>query len=253
MTKGDTRPRWRTGTGVRFIRSDGEDLGGRSGAGVAAGDEDECSVVHCRERELLRFTSNSCDSSSTSSSSSSSSDIASEIAEPRNEVSDEERHEDALDDICQPCKEEPLVRRLRNLPEPTPEKKKKLCAEHLPCRSWCLVNVKARGREDSLLRSQKQSKAIELLQRSMNNAEVGNDQEDGEARKLLVGRDRQRKFTSCHLVMCKGKETRELSKKYCIPFVERATRMSELAIVQFQVQLITGREHKNNTKESTNT
>ena len=37
--------------------------------------------------------------------------------------------------------------------------------------------------------------------------EVGNDQEDGEARKLLVGKDRQRQFTSCHLVKCKSKET----------------------------------------------
>ena len=90
---------------------------------MAAGDEDECSVVHSRERELLRFTSNSCDSSSTSSSSSSSSETASEIAEPRNEVSDEERHEDVFDDICQPCKEEALVRRLRDPKEPTPEKK----------------------------------------------------------------------------------------------------------------------------------
>ena len=87
----------------------------------------------------------------------------------------------------------------------------------------------------------------------MNNAEVGNDQEDEEARKLLVGRDRQCKFTSCHLVKCKSKETRELSKRYCTSFVERAPRMSELAIVQFQVQPFTGRVHKNNTKESTNT
>ena len=102
MTKGDARPVQRTGTGVRSIRSDGEDPGGRSGAGMAAGDEDECRVVCSRERELLGFTSNSCDSSS----SSSCSDTASEIAEPRNEVTDEERHENAIDDICQPCKEE---------------------------------------------------------------------------------------------------------------------------------------------------
>ena len=89
---------------------------------MAAGDEDECSVVHSRECALLGFTSNSCDSSSTSSSSSSSSETASEIAEPRNEVSDEERHEDVFDDICPPCKEEALVRRLRNHLEPTSEK-----------------------------------------------------------------------------------------------------------------------------------
>ena len=205
---------------------------------MAAGDEDECSVVRSRERELLRFSSNSCDSSSTSSSSSSSSDTASEIAEPRNEVTDEERHEDAFDDICQPCKE-------------APEKKKKLCVEHLPCRSWCLVIFKARGREDALLRSQKQSKAdIELLKRSMNNAEIGNDQEDGEARKLLVGRDRQSKFTSCHVVKCKGKDDERMVKNVLHSILETGnTKMvlSELAIVQLQAQLIRGRERKNNT------
>ena len=119
----------------------------------------------------------------------------SEIAEPRNEVTDKERYKCAFDDICQPCKQEAPVRRLRNPLEPAPEKKKKLAAEQLACRSWCPVSVRARGREDSLLRSQKQNKAdIELLQRSMNNAGIGNCQEDGEARKLLVARDRQSKL-----------------------------------------------------------
>ena len=36
---------------------------------------------------------------------------------------------------------------------------------------------------------------VELPQISMDYAQIGNDQEEGEARKLLVGRDRQSKFT----------------------------------------------------------
>ena len=93
---------------------------------MAADDEDECSVGRSRARALLGFTSKSCDPSSTSPSSSSSSDTASEIADPRNEVSNEERHEDGFDDICQPCNEEAPGGRLRNPSEPTPEKKKNI-------------------------------------------------------------------------------------------------------------------------------
>ena len=73
--------------------------------------------------------------------------------------------------------------------------------------------VKARGREDPH-RAQTERKAdLELPQISMDYAEIGNDQEEGEARKLLVGRDRQSKFTFCHLVKCKGTGDERIVKK----------------------------------------
>ena len=151
--------------------------------------------------------------SSTSSSSTPSSDTASEISEPRNEVTEEERDDDASADMCQPSNEEAPIRRPRNPSEPTPEEKQKHWAVHLPYRSWCPVCVKARGREDPH-RAQKERKAdLELPQISMDYAEIGNDQEEGEARKLLVGRDRQSKFTFCHLVKCKGTGDERIVKK----------------------------------------
>ena len=56
---------------------------------------------------------------------------------------------------------------------------------------------------------------------TMNNAEVGNDQEHGEARILLVGRYRQSKFTSCHLVKCRGYDDERIMKEYCKAFAYR--------------------------------
>ena len=54
----------------------------------------------------------------------------------------------------------------------------------------------------------------ELLPRiSMDYAEVGNEQDGKDARKLLVGRDRQSKFTFCHLVSCKGLGDDRIVKK----------------------------------------
>ena len=110
---------------VSPINSDGVDTEGRREAGQAD-DEDKCRVVRSRDLALL----------------------ASEISEPRNEMTEEERDDDASADMCQPSNEEAPIRRPRNLSEPTPEEREKHWAVHLPCRSWCLVCVKARGRED---------------------------------------------------------------------------------------------------------
>ena len=81
-------------------------------------------------------------------------------------------------------------------------------------------------------------------------SEVGNHQEEGEARKLLVGRDRQSKFTFCHLVKCKGTGDERIVKKVLQSIRETGnTKMvlktdGELATVQLQEQIITEREHK---------
>ena len=110
--------------------------------------------------------------------------------------------------------------------------------------------VKARGREDPH-QAQKERKAdVELPQISMDYAEMGNDPKEGEARKLLVGRDRQSKFTECHLVECKGTGDERIVKKVLQSIGETGnTKMvlktdGEPATVQLQEQIITEREHK---------
>ena len=63
-------------------------------------------------------------------------------------------------------------------------------------------------------RAQKERKNdLELPQISMEYAEIGNDQEEGEARKLLDGRERPSKFTFGHLVKCKGTGEERIVKK----------------------------------------
>ena len=165
-------------------------------------------------------------------------------------MTEEERDDDASADMCQPSNEEASIRRPRNPSEPTPEEKEKHWAVYLPYRSWCPVCVKARGREDPH-RAQTERKAdLELPQISMDNAERGNDQEEGEARKLLVGRDRQSKFTFCHLVKCKGTGDERIVKKVLQSIRETGnTKMvlktdGEQAMVQLQEQIITERENK---------
>ena len=144
---------------VSPINSDGVDPEGRR-EGRQADDEDKCRVVRSRDLAALGFTSNSCDSSSTSSSSTQSSDTASEISEPRNEVTEEERDDDASADMCQPSNEEAPIRRHRNPSEPTPEEKEKHFAVHLPYRSWCLVCIKVRGREDPAPSSEREESRL---------------------------------------------------------------------------------------------
>ena len=84
----------------------------------------------------------------------------------------------------------------------------------------------------------------------MDYAEIGNDQEEGEARKLLVGRDWQSKFTFCHVVKCKGTGDERIVKKVLQSIRETGnTKMvlktdGEPAIVQLQEQIIIEREHK---------
>ena len=96
---------------------------------------------------------------------------------------------------------------------PRQRKRKNMRAVHLPYRSWCLVCVKARGRADPH-RAQKERKAdLEFPQISMDYTDIGNAQEEGEARKLLVGRDRQSKFTFCHLAKCKGTGDEKLATR----------------------------------------
>ena len=84
--------------------------------------------------------------SSDSSSLSTSSDTETEIARPPNVGGD--CQEGTSDEECQQHNEEAPIKRPRNPSEPTPEEKEKHWAVHLPCRSWCPVCVKARGRED---------------------------------------------------------------------------------------------------------
>ena len=108
------------------INSDGVDFEGRREAGQVADDQDKCRVPRSRDLAVIGFTSNSCDSSSTSLSSTSSSDTASEISEPRNEVTDDERDDDASADMCQPSNEEAPTRRPRNPLEPMPQEKETL-------------------------------------------------------------------------------------------------------------------------------
>ena len=85
---------------------------------------------------------------------------------------------------------------------------------------------------------------------SMDYAETGNDQEEGEARKLLVGRDRQSKFTFCHLVKCTGTGDERIAKKVLQSIRETGnTKMvlktdGDPAMAQLQEQIITEREHK---------
>ena len=99
---------------VSPMNSDGVDPEGRREAGQADAEE-KCRVVRSRDLAVLSSTS--------------SSDTASEISQPRNEVTEEERDDDASADMCQPSNEEAPMRRPRNPSEPAPEgKEKTLCS-----------------------------------------------------------------------------------------------------------------------------
>ena len=93
---------------------------------------------------------------------------------------------------------------------------------------------------------------MELSQISMDCAEIANDQEAGEARKLLVGRNRQSKLTFCHLAKVQGPKVQvtRVVKNVLQGIRETGnTKMvlktdGEPAIVQLEEQIVTEREHK---------
>ena len=215
----------------------------------AGGGNVEENIVVRTIREAVLGLAEESEESSSSSSSSSSSDTDSEVAEKP--TIEEEHLDDVEEDVCQPCNEDAPIKRPRNPTGPTPEEKEKHWATHLPYRSWCPICVKARGREDPHRGMKKKEDVEELLPRiSMDYAEVGNEQDGKDARKLLVGRDRQSKFTFCHLVSCKGLGDDRIVKKVLQSIRETGnTNMllktdGEPAIVQLQEQIITEREHK---------
>ena len=92
--------------------------------------------------------------------------------------------------------EEAPARNVRNPKDPPPEERKLHNKRgHLPCRAWCPVCVKVRGREDQ--HKAKESDEQAVVKVSMDNCSVGE-------MKLLVGREDQSKHVFCHLCKCKG-------------------------------------------------
>ena len=90
--------------------------------------------------------------------------------------------------------EEAPARNVRNPKDPLPEERDLLYKRgHLPCRAWCPVCVKARGRED-------QQKAKESDEQAVVKRLLFSWRE----MKLLVGREDKSKRVFCHLCKCKG-------------------------------------------------
>ena len=146
--------------------------------------------------------------------------------------------------------EEAPIKKPRNPEDPTSdERERHWAAGHLPYRPWCPVCVKARCKEDGHYSKVKKEKTGGMTTVSMDYATIGDREDDVDARKIVVGKDRWTKSVFCHLVKCKGLGDGKIVDKIVKSVAEmghtkiRVKTDGEPALVQVQDRVIEVRTH----------